>query len=613
MSEKFVHDVLNHGEHFSAFRVNTLITADELKHFYCKQWRSLSPLSIRFSYMDTNQVVFIQGDIQLQSLVALVIQMNNEDFYLNVDVIPKHTGCSTSSRYLSRSNSGCSSSSGASTSNSCVSESPKLVRMVDHDADKAKPLIIDEWRYVFDNIGREFVGGVKAVRISVDQYKMCTGYKILILKNEKTRFTAKCEEDGCDFFYGCGVGLKLKSPVVTTKGKEAVFEDQYGDDEKSYSDLNWYVKAIEQTNPDSFVKLEADEETGRFKRIFICFGACKHSYRYFRPMIYLDATFFIGSFRRTLMAATCVNGNDGFYPYAFAIVLSENKDNCCFFYHIKCNLPIGKGDANYNAVIDLFYKVAYSYTSANFEEALRGMHAIGCGNVANYLRTIPKEKWANAFFPVCRYAAHSSSIAESFNNWILEFKKLPDFALLDAIRLKVMHMNSKRSVEGLENFNTRLTPVYEDLLNENINVGRTWIVVESMERLYEVRSPRTHSVDLLDRTCTCHRWQVNGFPCAHACAAIQSTREDIYSFVEPYFTTEWYNRTYQDIIFPIPNYDKPQYYDPSDRIIVPIPVPPPGRRREQRFKKAWEKQNRPMMCKKCFTLGHHNRATCPMP
>ncbi|XP_026396669.1 uncharacterized protein LOC113291338 [Papaver somniferum] len=394
------------------------------------------------------------------------------------------------------------------------------------------------------------------------------------------------------------------------RGKEAVFEDQYGDDEKSYRDLNWYL----------------------------------------RPMIYLDATFLIGRFRGTLMAATCVNGNDGFYPYAFAIVLSENKDNWFWFLgnlqqvvddrpivflsdrhegnlqgiprafpssyhnycfcHIKCNLPIRKGDANYNTVIDLFYKAGYSHTTTNFEETLRGMHAIGCGHVTNYLITIPKEKWANAFFPVCRYADHSSSIAESFNNWILEFKKLPAFALRCDT---VMKMNSKIRVEGLENFNTRLTPVYEDLLNGNINIGRTWTVVESMERLYEVRSPRTHSVDLLERTCTCYMWQVNDFPCAHACAAIQSTREDIYSFVEPYFTTEWYNRTYQEIILPIPNYDKTQSYDPSDRIIVPIPVPPPGRRREQRFKKAWEKQKRPMMCTKCFTLGHHNRATCPIP
>ncbi|XP_026417085.1 uncharacterized protein LOC113312556 [Papaver somniferum] len=297
------------------------------------------------------------------------------------------------------------------------------------------------------------------------------------------------------------------------------------------------------------------------------------------------------------MAATCFNGNNGFYPFAFALVSAENKDNWFWFlenlkqvvdgrqivflsdrgegllqgiskvfpnsyhiycfYHIKCNLPIGLGDENSKAVIDLFYKATYSYTSANFEEAFQDMHAIGCEHVANYIRTIPKEKWANAF-------SHMQ------------------------IYLKVMKKNSERRIEGLENFNTRLTPIYEALLKENIDIGRTWTVTKSMERL----------------------WRVNGFPCAHVCAAIQATREDIYSFVEPYFTTEWYNRTYQEIILPIPNYDKPQSYDLSDRVIVPIPLP--GRRRTQRIKNAWEKQKRPMMCAKCFTLGHHNRATFPM-
>ncbi|XP_026442095.1 uncharacterized protein LOC113341434 [Papaver somniferum] len=458
--------------------------------------------------------------------------------------------------------------------------------------------------------------GVKVVRLVVDKYKMGTGHKIIILKNDKTLFTAKCQEDGCGwrihfghvngdisrlvlkgflggtllvvgFLYKLHILAWLKSPTVTTKlvkhliadniqgdpslkskqimslfkktygsnikyhqahrGKEAVFEEQFGDDEKTYSDLTWYVKAIEKTNLDTFFNFEVDHATQRFHRIFICFGACKHNYMYLRPMIYLDATFLTGRYRGALMDATCINGNNSFYPFAFALVSAENKKNWFwfmenlkqvidgrqivflsdrgegllqglpkvfpnsyhnyFFYLIKCNIHVGSGDANANVVIGLFYKDAYSYTTTNFEEALRGMHALGCGHVSNYLRTIPKEKWENSFFFL---------------------------------------------------------------------------------------------------------WRVNGFPCAHACAAIQATREDIYSFVAPYFTTEWYNGTYQEIILPIPNYDKPQAYDPSDRVIVPIPVPPPGRRRTQRIKNSWEKQKRPMMCTKCFTLSHHNKATCPM-
>ncbi|XP_026438868.1 uncharacterized protein LOC113337401 [Papaver somniferum] len=408
------------------------------------------------------------------------------------------------------------------------------------------------------------------------------------------------------------------------RGKEAVFEEQFGDDEKSYSDLSWYVKAIEETNPDRYVKFEVEDGTNIFQRIFICFGSSKHIYRYLRPMIYLDTTFLTGRFRDNWFwflenLKKVVDGrqivflsdrHEGLLQGIPRVFPNSYHSYC--FYQIKCNLPIGSGDANSKVVIDLFYKAAYSYTATNFEEALRVMHAIGCGHVANYIRTIPKEKWANAFFPISRYSAHSSTLSESFNNWILEFKKLPSFALLDAILLMVMKLNSTIRVKGLETFNTRLTPTFEALLKENIDIGRTWTVTESMERLYEFASPRTHFVDLVQKTCTCHRWRVNGFPCAHACSAIQATREDIYSFVETYFTTEWYNKTYQEIILPIPNYDKSQSYDPSDRIIVPIPVPPPGRRKAQRFKNAWENQKRPMMCTKCFTLGHHNRASCPM-
>ncbi|XP_026416479.1 uncharacterized protein LOC113311905 [Papaver somniferum] len=554
--DKFINVVLNHGEYSAVFRVNTKITVEELNHLACKQWRSLSPGSICFSYMDNAQVVFVTAEV-------------------------------------SGSKSGCSSSSGSCSKSACETESPKMVRVLDHDADKGKPLIIDEWNYGDPSL--------KPIQI-ISLFKKTYGSNI---KYHHAR-----------------------------RGKEAVFEEQYDDDEKSYSDFTWYVKAIEETNPDSYMRFEVEDETNRFQRIFVCYGACKHSYRYLRPMIYLDATFPTGRYRGTLMAATCINGNNEFYPFAFAIVSSENKDNWFWFlenlqklvdgrpivflsdrgegllqgipkyfpnshhsycfYHIKCNLPIGSGDANSKPVLDLFYKVSYSYTPANFEEALRGTHAIGCGHVANYIRTIPKEKWANVFFPVCRYGAHSSTLAESFNNWVLPFKKLPAFVLLDAIRLMVMEKMSEKRILGLEIFNTRLTPEYEALLKENIDIGRTWTVVHSMERLYEVR------------------WRVNGFPCAHACAAIQATREDIYSFVEPYFTTEWYNMTYQHIIFPIPNYDKPKSYDPSDRVIVPIPVPPPGRRRTHRIKNAYENQKRAMMCTKCFTLRHHNRTTFSM-
>ncbi|XP_026398916.1 uncharacterized protein LOC113294754 [Papaver somniferum] len=242
------------------------------------------------------------------------------------------------------------------------------------------------------------------------------------------------------------------------RGRENVF----GHDEKSYSDLVWYVKAIEETNPYRYVNFEVDHGKIRFHRLFIFFGPCKHRYKYLRLMIYLDATFLTGRFRGDSMAATCVNGNNDFYLYVYAFVSAENKENCYCFYHIKCNLPIGSGDANYNVVINMFYKAAHSYTTTNFDDALRGL--------------FQRRNGKNAFFPVCRYGTHFSYLAKSFNNCIVDLKKLPAYALLDAIRLKIMRKNAKRMTEGLENFKTRLTPIYEALLEENIDIGCTWTV-----------------------------------------------------------------------------------------------------------------------------------------
>ncbi|XP_026399059.1 uncharacterized protein LOC113294901 [Papaver somniferum] len=522
------------------------------------------------------------------------------------------------------------------------------------------------------------MGGVKAVILAVDKYKMATGYKIIILKNDKTRFTAKCEENDCgwrihfgpvngdisrfvlkDFsvIHSCGVGLRSKSHAVTTnlvkhliadniqgdhslkprqimslfkntygsnikyhharRGKDAVIEEQFGDDEKSYSDLTWYVKAVEKTNPDSFVNFEVDHATRRFQRIFICFGACKHSYRYLRPMIYLDATFLTGRFRGALMAATCINGNNGITHLPFLLFLLKTKKIGFGFWTILNKLSMvvrlfslvimEKGFCREFQKYFLIHITAIAFTTSSaislLDQVMRIRRSllICFTKLLTLTQQLTLKKLCGAcmqldvdmlliisglfqrrngqmhFFPVCRYSAHSSTLSESFNNWILDFKKLPIFALVDAICLKVMKKNSERRIEGLENFNTRRTPIYEALLKENIDIRRTWTVSESIERLYEVASPRSHSVDLLQKSCTCHRW------------------------------------TYQEIILPIPNYDKLQVYEPIDRVTILIPVPPPGRRRTQRIKNAWKKQKSPTICTKCFTLVHHNRATCPMP
>ncbi|XP_026451566.1 uncharacterized protein LOC113351864 [Papaver somniferum] len=89
-------------------------------------------------------------------------------------------------------------------------------------------------------------------------------------------------------------------------------------------------------------------------------------------------------------------------------------------------------------------------------------------------------------------------------------------------------------------------------------------------------------VDLEHETCTCQRWRVYGFPCAHALAAIRKIKREAIDFISPYFTSDYFRKTYMHAIQPIPNYNRPVEYHPDDTVNPPTvkkqPGRPPGKR-----------------------------------
>ncbi|XP_026419592.1 uncharacterized protein LOC113315540 [Papaver somniferum] len=379
------------------------------------------------------------------------------------------------------------------------------------------------------------------------------------------------------------------------KGKEASHAEIYIDDVKSYTDLVWYVEAINATNPDSYIKFEYNKENKQFDRIFICFAAC------IRPMIYCDAAFLIRRFKGTLMAATGVNENqvpsddiEGWEwfmenlqycvdsrPITFITDRHEglkqsipkfflNSYHSYCFYHLKNNLPIKKGHEKYKHVLDLFHKAAHCYNIAKYESALNEMCIIGYG-------------------------------------WVS--KDLPPAALVDELRIMIMRMSSERRELG-RTYLDSLTPIYKELLKSHVDIGRPWNVTESGNDIYEVRSPSSHVVDLMQMTCTCQRWKVFEFPCAHAIAAITMKGAKILKYIQPYFGSNHFRNPYAHAIRPIPNYDRPEVYEPEDRVLPGIPRPPPGKPPKRRIRSAYEKERRPMKCLNCKKIGNHNKATC---
>ncbi|XP_026410819.1 uncharacterized protein LOC113306050 [Papaver somniferum] len=292
------------------------------------------------------------------------------------------------------------------------------------------------------------------------------------------------------------------------------------------------------------------------------------------------------------MVATGVNGNQGFFLFAYALVPGEDIEEWEWFkenlHHCVDSRPI------------TFITDRHEGLKQSIPKML-----LGC----QVHRNIDPKHWANAFFVGCRYGTHSSTIAESFNNWILPERDLPPAALVDEIRINIMRMSAERRELG-RNYSYSLTPIYKALLKSHVDIGRPWSVTESGNGIYEVHSPSSHDVDLMHMTCTFQRWKVFGFPCARSTAAITMSGIDMLRFVQPYFGSNNFRHTYAPAIRPILNYDRPEAYEPEERFLPGISRPPPGRPPKKRIRGAYEKDKRTMKCSNCKKIGNHNKATC---
>ena len=346
----------------------------------------------------------------------------------------------------------------------------------------------------------------------------------------------------------------------------------------------------------------------------------------------------------------------GFYPLAFAVVDSETEDNWTWFlnhlsgilvlmgqvvtffsdrnqgllksmaivfpswphsycyFHLKQNLiskypKSGFGKVLQEKVLKLFARCAFVVTESEFQEAMDELLVVGSAKVKSFIADLSKEHYANAYFDGKRYGETANSLAESFNNWIGELRQLPVLPLIDGLRKKLMVMNSNRSIES-EKWTTILCPVMEKDLKNKVEVGRTWNVIRSSSKIFEVCGDVSVMVDCESRTCSCCLWQINGFPCTHAVAAILGNRESVYDYVECYFKSEFFRKAYESPVFPIPDIGKGlgNKGSISSVILPPITKRPAGRPPTKRIKSSAE-ATRPLKCSRCGVEGH-NKKTC---
>ncbi|KAL7230506.1 hypothetical protein ACSBR2_008894 [Camellia fascicularis] len=142
----------------------------------------------------------------------------------------------------------------------------------------------------------------------------------------------------------------------------------------------------------------------------------------------------------------------------------------------------------------------------------------------------------------------------------------------------------------------------ENRLVKAYNKGRSWLISQSNDQVYEVHSFLSVIIN----------WQIKGFPCAHVVVGICNSRLDLYDLNAPYYHIAEYRNSYAYNINPIPTVEKSPFSVEDFVIKPPVVQRPPGRPKKKRMLFNRE-QVQQIQCSHCQCMGNHNMKTCKEP
>lgn len=579
----------------------------------------------------------------------------------------------------------------------------------DHPLDKE----VESWRDIIKGVGQEFKS-VQEFRDALQKYAIAHRFAYKLKKSEVNRARGICVIDGCSWrihasrvstdqpfeikkfqnTHTCGgeswksghlarsrsrfVGIikeRLRdSPNQKTRdiasgisrdfGVELSYsqvrraiedarEQLRGSHKEAYNQLPWFCEKISKTNPGSSTKfITNDDKT--FRGLFVSFQATICGFlNGCRPLLFLEASYIRSEYQEILLTATAVDGNDGFFPVAFAVVDVENSDNWHWFLEQLKHAMLSSQSLTFvsdrekdlkKSVLELFENAHHGYSihhlMKSFKRNLKGpfsgdgkaalpgnllaaAHATRlcdfekcieqikqiCSKAYDWVMQIDPESWTSLFFKGEQYNHISQNIAEPYSTLMEELRELSIVRKIEAL-IRMMDGLMENGQKESCKWSTKLTPSYEQKLQRYTIKARDTKVLCSSDTLFEVRDESIHVVNISSLDCTCLGWKKTQ-PCCHAVAVFISTGRNSYDYYSKYFTVDSYRSTYSKSISlvlgvkPVEDED-----DPGSTECVLPPVPTRTAAQEKReLKEAESVDKRTVTCTRCKEEGH-NKKSC---
>ncbi|GJV68245.1 hypothetical protein Tco_1483754 [Tanacetum coccineum] len=117
------------------------------------------------------------------------------------------------------------------------------------------------------------------------------------------------------------------------RAKQEAEKKLRGDYTQQYKMLRDYVMELQETNPNTTVKIDVQSEANHevptrvFKRIYVCLGPLKAGFKAgMRDLLGLDGAFMKGPYPGQVLTAVGVDPNNGIYPLAYGLVETKNTE-----------------------------------------------------------------------------------------------------------------------------------------------------------------------------------------------------------------------------------------------------------------------------------------------
>lgn len=283
-------------------------------------------------------------------------------------------------------------------------------------------------------------------------------------------------------------------------------------------------------------------------------------------------------------------------------------------YHLGLNLSskLGSSIKKKKSAIAALEKICHSATLDEYNENVKRFSVIAGPSGMEFLSSLSADRYVDFCFPGSRYGYVCSTIAESYNRWILLERFLPITAMIDKIRQKIMKMFSDRRDDSAR-WTTRLCPLKEKLLAKRLEDGASWIGIKVQNLKWEILDDVSYIVNLVDQTCTCNKWKIEGFPCAHSLRAMKLERCDVYSYIDDFLFASYFRDSYAGSIEPITKSATVVNPPKELSVLPPMYKRQPGRPRNKRIPNTGSEMKRKIVCGNCNESSRHNKRTCTAP